>query len=71
MRIISENPEGNVLIVTHAVVIKAILTFVMNKPTENLWDPPFIHGTSLSVINWDGEKFEVQMLGDTTHLATC
>jgi len=71
MRIISKNPDGNVFIVTHAVVIKAIISFVMDKPMEKLWDPPFIYGTSLSILNLDGEKIEVQMLGDTTHLATC
>jgi probable phosphoglycerate mutase len=33
-----------------------------------MWEPPFIHGTSLTVFNWDGEKFDVQLLGDTAHL---
>ncbi|MGJ7913085.1 histidine phosphatase family protein [Neobacillus sp. LXY-1] len=70
-RIISENHDGNVLIVSHAVAIKTIISYVMNKSIENLWDPPFIYGTSLSIFNWDGEKMEVQMLGDTSHLATC
>lgn len=68
LKIISENPNGNILIVTHAVVIKAIISYIMNKPTENLWDPPFIHGTSLTQFDWDGEKFIVKRVGDTMHL---
>lgn len=67
-RIIAENTSGNLLIVTHGVVIKAILSFVMDIPTEKMWETPFIHGTSLSVFQWDGEKFTVQMLGDTSHI---
>lgn len=67
-RVIEDNPSGNILIVTHAVVIKAIISYVKDVPTEKMWDPPFIHGTSLSLFNWDGEKFEVQLLGDTSHM---
>lgn len=66
-RIIAENTSGNLLIVTHGVVIKAILSYVMDIPTEKMWETPFIHGTSLSIFQWDGEKFTVQMLGDTSH----
>lgn len=66
--IIEENSNGNILIVTHAVVIKAIFSIVLDIPTEKMWEPPFIHGTSLTVFNWNGEKFDVQLLGDTAHL---
>lgn len=66
-RIISSNKEGNILIVTHAVVIKAILAFTRNIPTERMWDPPFIHGTSLTIFDWDGEEFTFKEIGDTSH----
>ena len=66
-KIISENNNGNVLIVTHAVVIRAILLFTMSISTKKMWDPPFIHRTSLTIFNWDGEKFNYKMRGDTSH----
>lgn len=66
-RVISENNNGNILIVTHAVVIRAILSFTMDISTERMWDPPFIHGTSLTIFNWDGEQFNYKMKGDTSH----
>lgn len=66
-KLISENDNKNVLIVTHAVVIRAIMAFTMNIPTEIMWDPPFIHGTSLTILDWDGEQFNVKMIGDTSH----
>lgn len=66
-RMINENASGNILIVTHAVVIRALRLYVMGISTEKMWEPPFIHGTSLSIFGWDGESFQVQMLGDTSH----
>lgn len=66
-KILLNHENGNILIVTHAVVIRAIMSFTMNIPTEKMWDPPFIHGTSLTLFNWDGERFHFQMVGDTRH----
>ncbi len=66
-KIIAENKNGNILIVTHAVAIKAILTLIMGIPTAKMWDPPFIHGTSLTIFEWDGKEFDVKLLGDTSH----
>ncbi|MFD1205229.1 histidine phosphatase family protein [Sporosarcina contaminans] len=66
-KIIVENKDGNILIVAHAVVIKAILSFTMNISIEKMWDPPFIHGTSLTLFNYDGKEFNFEMIGDTAH----
>ncbi|OZM58716.1 hypothetical protein CIB95_03870 [Lottiidibacillus patelloidae] len=66
-KISSDNNNGNILIVTHGAVIKAILSFTMNISTEKMWDPPFIHGASLTNFIWDGEHFNFKMIGDTSH----
>jgi broad specificity phosphatase PhoE len=66
-KISSDNQDGNILIVAHGVVIKAILSLTMNISTERMWDPPFIHGTSLTTFTWDGEDFKFKMIGDTSH----
>ncbi|WP_280770786.1 histidine phosphatase family protein [Salipaludibacillus daqingensis] len=65
--LINNHNHERILVVTHAVVIRAIMSYMMEIPTEKMWDPPFIHGTSLSVFQWDGETFHVQSLGDTSH----
>lgn len=67
-QIIEANKNGRILIVTHGVVIRAIMSFFWNIPTEKMWDPPVIHGTSLSVVKYDGKHFEKVMLGDTSHM---
>ena len=66
--IISDNTSGKILIVTHGVVIRAIMSFCWNIPTEKMWDPPIIHGTSLSIVNYDGQRFNKVLLGDTSHM---
>ncbi|MCE7793177.1 histidine phosphatase family protein [Salipaludibacillus sp. CUR1] len=59
--------SGKVLIVTHSVVIKTLLAFFKNYPIEKLWEPPFIHGTSLTVVELNGEERKIVLEGDVTH----
>jgi broad specificity phosphatase PhoE len=66
-RIIADNKDGNILIVTHGVAIRAILSSLMNTPTEKWWDGPFIEGTSLTLAQYDEGTFKVKMIGDTSH----
>jgi broad specificity phosphatase PhoE len=66
--IVETNTNGNLLIVTHGVVIKAIMSFFWNIPTKQLWEPPIIHGASLTLVKWDGQEFQKELIGDTTHL---
>lgn len=63
-----QHPSGNILIVTHAVVLKTILAFFKRYPLEKLWDPPFIHGTSLSIIEWDGKEANIILEADMSHV---
>lgn len=68
MNIISDYVDGNILIVSHAVAIRAMLAFCLNLTTEKFWAGPFIQGTSLTIIKWDGTQFAVEKIGDMSHL---
>jgi len=46
----AESPSGNILIVTHGVVIKSLYLICRKSPLEEVWNPPFIYGTSLTII---------------------
>lgn len=61
--------EDSILIVTHAVVKKLLISLFNETGIENIWSPPFIHGTSLTIvhINKVGEV-KIHVVGDTTHL---
>lgn len=67
-RIIKAEHDGNVLIVTHSVVKKLLINYFKGNPLNSLWAPPFIHGTSLTVveINSDGQA-TLKIIGDTSH----
>ena len=60
-------PTGNVLVVTHGVVIKALYLLCRNEPVEQLWDPPFIHGTSLTIIAVENGELKLHTEACTKH----
>jgi broad specificity phosphatase PhoE len=67
-RIKREYESGNILIVTHSVVIKCLYSFFKNSPIETLWDPPYIHDTSLTIVEMSENGFKLVLEGDTSHL---
>jgi probable phosphoglycerate mutase len=60
--------KGNVLIVTHAVIVKVILSKVKGITLDKLWDPPFIHDTCLSIIEIEDGKMKLIKEADIGHL---
>lgn len=65
--IVGNHENENVLIVTHTVTLKAIMTVLNNQPIADIWQPPFIKQTSLTVIEFDKEDFNILMHGDASH----
>lgn len=67
-RIIDTHQSGNILVVTHAVVLKTLIARMKGLPISSLWDPPFLHGTSLTIVNVVNKTFEFIAEADTSHL---
>ncbi|MGB6408459.1 MAG: histidine phosphatase family protein, partial [Planococcus donghaensis] len=63
-----QHREGNVLIVTHTVVIKALLAHFKKNTLKDLWLPPFIRDTSLTIVEIDDQRFSIALEGDTSHV---
>ena len=61
------HPNGHVLIVTHGVVKKCLINHFSGAQLDTLWDPPFIHGTSLTTLEIDTDRRELTMIGDMSH----
>jgi probable phosphoglycerate mutase len=59
--------SGNLLIVTHGVVIKVLQMICKNSPIDRIWDPPLIEGTSLSVVKVENGSRELILEGDISH----
>jgi phosphoserine phosphatase len=67
-KIISEHPEGNFLVVCHTVVIKVILAYYEPRSLSDIWNSPYIHPTSLSLIEFNDGVPKIRFSGDTAHL---
>jgi phosphoserine phosphatase len=65
--IIAENKGKDVLIVTHAIVLKFILSHFDNRAMDNLIDGTLIHPTSLSVVEVDEDKHKIVKFANTEH----
>lgn len=66
--IIEANNLGeNILIVSHAIAIKAIYAIIQDCKLENFWDLPYIDGTSLSILEIGKDNMEFILEGDTSH----
>ncbi len=65
--IVQEHVEGNILVVTHAVVIKALLTYFEKREMKTLWSEPYIRQTSLSIIELCKGNYNVSLSGDISH----
>ncbi|MDC7232948.1 MAG: histidine phosphatase family protein [Spirochaetales bacterium] len=46
--------KGQVLVITHTVIIKMILKILESRPMEKLWDDPFLHPATILVIDRAG-----------------
>lgn len=66
-RIISEHEGRNVLIVAHAIVVKAILTYYENKDIKDFWTGSYMHSTCLNIIEVKDDRREITLQGDISH----
>lgn len=69
-RIQKEHSSGNILMVTHSVVIKCLFLIFKNLPIDRLWDPPYIHDTSLTVVELEKGNTRIVLEGDISHRVT-
>jgi probable phosphoglycerate mutase len=55
------------LIVTHTVALKVIMCHFERRPLARLWEPPFIHPTSLCHVALDDQGHTILKYGDISH----
>lgn len=67
-QIIKDNPKGNVLLVTHGMIIQVLLIHMRGLPLSNLWDRKVVHPTSLTVIDIEPGSVKILKEDDIGHL---
>lgn len=55
-KILSEQREQEIAIVSHGVLIKSLLCHLENRPIAQLWEPPIMHNCSHSIIVTDSHN---------------
>ncbi len=68
-RIILNHFGENVLIISHAIVIKLIIFYYKKQHIKDIWNTPPIEQTSLSIIEIDNRFVNIVQYGDTSHLS--
>lgn len=58
----------NLLLVTHAVVIKAIFSIIEKRSLESFWAPPFTYDTCLSILEVENGEIRVLQEPSISHL---
>ena len=66
-KIISEYEGKNILIVTHAIVLKALITYFENKDLKDFWSGEFMHSTCLNILEIKKGNRKFVLKGDTSH----
>lgn len=64
---IKENHQGNVLIVAHGIVLAMILLYVKGRPLKDLWEDKVLPNTSLTIVEAENDKFNIELYGDISH----
>ncbi len=66
--IINNTENENVLVVSHAILIKAIYAIVKNYSLEDFRSLPFLEGTSISVFEVEEGVINVILEADVSHM---
>ncbi len=67
-KIVNMHESKNVCIVTHGVTLSVIMAYFDNKHFKDLWKIPLGQQTSLNIIEFKDNKFEIILRSDTSHL---
>ncbi len=66
--ILDKHPNDNVLIVAHAIIIKALLNYINHGgEIKRFWEGPNVKPTSLTKFRFENGKLKNDLLADTSH----
>lgn len=66
--VLKNHSEENILIVAHAIVIKALLNYINNKgDLKTFWEGPSLKPTCLTILNVQDGKVSFELVADTQH----
>lgn len=60
--------DGHVLIITHAVTVISVVNTLLGRGVSEIWSPPWIEGTSVTVLSIEEGEWQIKKIGCTAHL---
>ena len=66
-KIIEKHQGENILLVTHGGASKIIMAHFEERPMSELWGPPKMKEASLSVVDIEDGKADIELFADTSH----
>lgn len=68
MDLAKTHEHETILLVSHTITIKALLNVLLNKgDIKSFWDSPDLTQTSLTILNYQNAKFNIEVIADTSH----
>ncbi|XOK63660.1 histidine phosphatase family protein [Paenibacillus elgii] len=65
--ILAEHQDQQVLLVTHRITLKVIMSYFLGKPLHEIGSMPDIHPTALCKMIMNNDVPKVELYGDTSH----
>jgi len=66
--IIKKHKNKTILIVTHAITLKAIMNYIEDLTIDNFWGEPHINPTSLTKVEIEESNVKILLNADISHL---
>ena len=66
--IINKHSRENILVVSHGVFIKVLCCIIKKETLNELWNPPFIQGASLTILEVIDKEIKIISESDISHL---
>ena len=67
-KLVKENSDGNILVISHGVTLKAIFNIINEKGIEEFSKQPVPENTSTTIVEYDSNGFKIIKFSDTEHL---
>lgn len=68
LKIISDNKDKNICIVTHGTALKVLMCYFYNRPIEEVETIIWADNTAISIVTFEEDKFSVELDSDSSHL---
>lgn len=67
-KLIQENSDGNILVISHGVTLKALFNIINEKGIDEFSKQPVPENTSTTIVEYDSNGFKIVKFSDTEHL---